>query len=400
MNPLWDKLRGLLGAEYVPEIVPADYTVDGVLPRALVQPRSQEGVARFVEWAHGHFHHLIPRGGGTAMAVGNIPRNHEITLSLTRLNRIVEYTPEDMTVTVEAGLTLVELQQHLAQHGQFLPVEAPPRATIGGIIACNTYGPSRLAWGLIRDWLIGIRFVRGDGKLIHGGGKVVKNVAGYDLCKLLVGSHGTIGIIVEATFKVAPLPAARFFCVTNLQHLPMINASPVRLQFVELLNPPACHDFGVQAQGADTLLVGVSGTREEVEWQANQLATKQIELDPCSLTRFGENEAVLLRFVGQQSEFNQLRKQLVETFDTRLKMVAHANLCVVRCTVPASPTLPEIIQRFRTRFQVRVERAPVELKKPLDVWGDPGTSLPLMKKLKQELDPRGILSPGRFVGGI
>jgi glycolate oxidase FAD binding subunit len=400
MSPLWAELRGSFGADCVPEIALSDYTVDGVQPHALVRPTSQEAVARLVEWAHTRFHHLIPRGGGTAMTVGNVPRKYEMALSVERVNRIVQYSPEDMTVTVEAGLTLVELQRHLAKHGQFLPIEAPPQATVGGIIASNAHGPSRLAWGLVRDWLIGIRFVRGDGKLVHGGGKVVKNVAGYDLCKLLVGSYGTLGVIVEATFKVAPLPAAHFACVTSLPHLAKINASPVRPQFVELLNPPACREAGIEPLGEDTLLVGVSGTREEVDWQAAQLGSRQIEFDPCVLTGFGRYEPVLLRFVGQQSDFDQLRKQVVEAFDGRLKMTAHVNLGIIRCAAPATPMLAEVIQRFRTHFQARVERAPLALKQVADVWGDPGPALSLMKRLKQELDPHGVLSPGRFVGGI
>lgn len=400
MTPLWEKLHGLLGADYVPRVDLARYALDGMQPQVVVQPKSREEIARFVEWSEAHFHSIIPWGGGTTIEIGNVPRRYEIALSLARLNRLVEHTPEDMTVTVEAGMTLGELQRLLARHGQFLPVEAPEQATLGGIIAANQYGPSRLAWGMVRDWLIGIRFVRADGKLVHGGGKVVKNVAGYDLCKLLVGSYGTLGIIVEATFKVAPLPEAHCTCLTTLQHLPLINSSPVRPQFVELLNTVACHDFGIEPPSEETLLVGLSGTREEVDWQASQLATRQIEFSSAALTRFGVKDDLVLRFVGQVSEVHQLRKQISESFDKGLKLAAHANLCVFRCSAPASPAFAEIIQRFRSQSQVLIEKAPAKLKSAVDVWGDAGPALALMKKIKQELDPRGIFSPGRFVGGI
>lgn len=401
MTTLWQKLRGLLGAEFVPGVDLGQFAVDGVEPQVLVRLQSREDIARFTEWANTHFYAIIPWGGGTRMSMGNVPRKYEIALSLARLNRVVEHTPEDMTVTVEAGMGLGELQRQLARHGQFLPVEAPDSATLGGIIAANAYGPSRLAWGMIRDWLIGIRFVRADGKLVHGGGKVVKNVAGYDLCKLLVGSYGTLGIIVEATFKVAPLPEARYACITNSTHLPLIHASPVRPQFLDLLDSRACRDVKLEGLGDDTIVLGVSGTREEADWQVGQLATKQVHFDPATLTRFGESDEVVLRFVGKPSQVNQLRKQLAEAFDGHLKLTAHVDLCVFRCAVPDRRDLAETIQRFRSvGYQVVVERAPARLKNAIDTWGDPGPSLALMKKVKHEFDERHILNPGRFVGGI
>lgn len=400
MSALHDKLHGVLGPESVPGVPISQYTVDGREPQAVVMPMTDDGVGRLIGWLGVHGHSVIPWGGGTSIGIGNPPAKYDVAIDLCRLNRLVEYTPEDMTVTVEAGMTLGELQQRLRERGQFLPVEAPDKATIGGLIASNRYGPSRLAWGMIRDWLIGIRFVRGDGKLIHGGGKVVKNVAGYDLCKLLVGSYGTLGIITEATFKVAPIPLASYTCVTALAHLPSINASPLRPQFIEVLNTHSCHAIGIEPVAEDTVVIGVSGTPEEVDWQAAQLATKQIEFSTRQLDALGAREEVGLRLVGQFSEFNQLHHHVLENFGRRTLVAAHANLCVFRCAMSMTPTLPESIQRLRQKYTVIVERGPEKLKHSVDAWGDVGSSLGLMKQVKRELDPRGLLSVGRFVGGM
>ena len=400
MSSLLEQLHRLLGPESFPAQSCAGFTVDGMQPRVVVEPHSRETLVRLIQWAYNENVACIPWGAGTAMSTGNTPHKYEVAILLRGLNRLVEYTPEDMTVTVEAGMTLGELQRVLAEHRQFLPIEAPRHATIGGILASNRYGPSRLAWGMARDWLIGVRFVRGDGKLVHGGGKVVKNVAGYDLCKLLVGSYGTLGVIVEATFKVAPLPEAGYVCISSLPHLALINASPVRPQFVELLNAAACREAGVEPLHNDNLLIGISGTREEVDWQAGQLATKRVEFSPEVVIEVGAKEEVLLRVIGPVSEFHRLHKELSDDLGARLQLAAHANLGVFRCALPMSPMLEIIIQRLRQEFQVVIERAPAKLKASLDAWGDPGPSLALMKKVKQELDPHAILNPGRFVGGI
>src|ERR1051326_561047 len=330
MSALHEKLRGLLGIESVPDVPITQYAVDGKEPQAVVLPKTGDSVGRLVDWLGVHGYSVIAWGGGTTMTIGNPPGKYDVALDLRRMNRLVEYTPEDMTVTVEAGMTLGEFQHVLAQHAQFLPVEAPERATIGGLIASNRYGPSRLAWGMIRDWLIGIRFVRGDGKVIHGGGKVVKNVAGYDLCKLLIGSYGTLGIITEATFKVAPLPLARHTCATTLAQMLGIHASPLRPQFVEMLNTSACRAAGIQPLANDTVVIGIGGTDEEVDWQAAQLATHPIEFSTSSLNEIGAKEEVMLRIVGRVSGFQTLHRHIVELFGERALIAAHVNLCVFR----------------------------------------------------------------------
>jgi glycolate oxidase FAD binding subunit len=188
------------------------------------------------------------------------------SFDLRRMARVLEYTPEDMTVSVEAGITLAELQRRLAERGQWLPVDPPkPDAlTIGALLAANKCGPRRFGYGTVRDYLLGIKVVLADGRVIKAGGKVVKNVAGYDLCKLFVGSMGTLGVILEATFKVLPRPEKEDFAKLNLQRpaelgawLDKINASPVTPVVIDLYGDA----------GASVIVLGFAGPREDVEWQ-------------------------------------------------------------------------------------------------------------------------------------
>jgi len=185
---------------------------------------------------------------------------------LAGMGRVLEYTPEDMTVSVEAGMTLAELQSRLAERAQWLPIDPPqPEAlAIGALLAANKSGPRRYGYGTVRDYLLGIKVVLADGRAVKAGGKVVKNVAGYDLCKLFVGSLGTLGIIVEATFKVLPRPEKEEFVKLNLQRagqlgalLDAINASPITPVILDVYP-----DAGVPA-----IVLGFAGAREDVEWQ-------------------------------------------------------------------------------------------------------------------------------------
>ena len=186
----------------------APYAVEGVIPQAVAQPTDRESIARVLQWAAEHQVSVLPRGGGVLSALGNLPTGADVVLDLSRYNRVLDFQPADLTATVEPGVTLDTLQRELAQGGKLVPLEAPlaNRATLGGILAANANGPLRYSYGPARDWLIGISVVSAEGVETKAGGKVVKNVTGYDLNKLYTGSLGTLGVIVEATFKLAPLP--------------------------------------------------------------------------------------------------------------------------------------------------------------------------------------------------
>ena len=211
-----------------------------------------------------------------ALSAANAQRERITTVDLQAFTRVVEYQPADMTVTAEAGLTLAALQARLAEHGQWLPVDPPgvDRKTLAGLLNTNASGPRRFGYGTIREHLLGLKIVLADGRLIKSGGKVVKNVAGYDLLKLFVGSHGTLGVIVEATFKVRPLAEREEFvattCSTFEQTAALIEAvlgselTPVVLDLHNLST--------LNAQPSTTLVLGFAGTREEVEWQTAKVA--------------------------------------------------------------------------------------------------------------------------------
>ena len=211
VTPTLEPPVGLFSAgSLLPPETRASYAIDGLTPQWVVQPANRREAAQILAWASSEGIKVAPWGGGTQISLGNPPEELHLVLDLSRLDQVVDFQPADLTVTVEAGITLDSLQRHLASAGKFLPLEAPlaGRATVGGILATSSAGPLRHAYGLPRDWLIGISVISPAGEETKAGGRVVKNVTGYDLNKLYTGSLGTLGVIVEATFKLAPLPAS------------------------------------------------------------------------------------------------------------------------------------------------------------------------------------------------
>ncbi len=196
-----------LSLTHDPEVV-SDYAVDGVFPRLVVTPTDKEQVAQVVSLASQYSLKVLARGGGTRMNLGGIPEHLDLVVETRKLTRLLEYEAADLTCHVEAGMTLAVLQEQLATKGQWLALDPPDaeEATLGGILASNASGPRRLRYGTARDLVIGLHVVQASGEIARSGGRVVKNVAGYDLNKLYIGSLGTLGIIVEANLKLQPLP--------------------------------------------------------------------------------------------------------------------------------------------------------------------------------------------------
>jgi glycolate oxidase FAD binding subunit len=212
-------------------------------------------------------------------------------VDLNCLNRVLEYTPEDMTVTVEAGLSLAELQAVLAGGGQWLPIDppSPQQLTIHALLEGNVSGPRRYGYGTIRDYLIGLRVALADGRIVHSGGKVVKNVAGYDLLKLFIGGQGSLGVIVEATFKLLPLPEAEHFVQARCES--WIHAGTLlESVFDSDITPVAVELHNLSA--VTQLVLGFAGTREDVIWQLEEAAKLGIA-EPATLgytaTFFGQD---------------------------------------------------------------------------------------------------------------
>ncbi len=416
-----------VGAEYVAEATAGD-AIDGVAPRWVVEPGSVKEVVEVLKVAHQRDLTVIGRGLGRHLTLGNPPRRADVIVSLGRMNRVLAYEPADMTVRVQAGCSLVALGSALHENDQWLPLDPPraPRTTIGGVLATNLAGPLRASQGTARDLLIGIRTVGPDGTVVSGGGKVVKNVAGYDLPKAHVGALGTLGIIVDATFKVRPRPqhegALEISCSDGAY------AAGLALELRD-----TCEPFWLQIanDGAPPkpwrVIVGAGGRHEEVVAAVESYrATAEAR---GALSRTVPNAAEVRRDLADASA--QLAHVVLKaaTLATRvgawldvLETAAvrvgatprfHADLVcgVIRMSIDSgsAENLGELVAELRPRFEdeggsLIVERATSTQKEGLSevggVWGDPGPGLSLMRGLKEAFDPAGRLAPGRYVGGL
>jgi glycolate oxidase FAD binding subunit len=439
------RLEAILGPDAtLPGSVLESYAVDGIIPQVAIRPANREGIVQTMTSAFSEKMTVSPRGGGTQSALGNVPNQLDVVLDLGRLDRILDFQPEDLTVTVEAGIALKSLQETLAQGGMFLPLEAPlsQRATIGGILATSSSGPRRFTYGLPRDWLIGVSVVSADGTETKAGGKVVKNVTGYDLNRLYTGSLGTLGVILEATFKLAPLPAHSQALAASFDSIyTAIKASR------DLLNQPYC------PQGVHVLSSEASQRLDDSNgYPALALAffetpgAKIMErrVQECSLIfhRAGTTKITTLSGSQYSSILSRLTDMgwsgdpephltikasvppsrvadMVEECrqDSPLGLspgvLADVGFGIVRLfwwlgedleAVDESSTLAAI-QRVRQLATARggsaiIELCPPAVKRKIDVWGDPPEGIEIMRRIKERFDPCGILNPGRFVGGI
>ncbi len=384
------------------------YEIDGLRPSCAVRPRSIDEVAAAMGAASASRAAVIPLGGMTLASVGNIPARYDVALDLTALDRIVEYSPEDLTVTVEAGARLADLNAALAERGQFLPFDPPvgEGATIGGIVAANATGPSRHAYDAPRDRLIGISTVHADGTVTKAGGRVVKNVAGYDLCKLYCGSMGTLAVIVSATFKVAPLPRAEktYAAAFGSAHEAAAFAfhaidSGLALRSVEVVSPAAARSLS--AGDGWTALLRCSGGPAAVERSLSDLRTMRPDgriVGEDVWTRYPALDAsapVVLRLSPPPSDVAEALT-VAGPDAVATATLAHG---IARFALPDDR--PDLREFARLRGGAWVlERAPLDLKSALDVWGPARSDFDLMRRVKREYDPAGVLSPGRFVGRL
>ena len=435
---LLDQLRRIVGAPHVLTGVECSpYVVDGRAPEAAVFPGTREEVAAVVTLAVEQRLPVTPWGGGTKMWLGSPPNRIGLVLALKRLDRILEHEPGDLTVTVEAGLTFDRLQAELGKRGQWLSLDpaASDRATVGGILASDASGPRRHLYGTARDLVIGLTVIGADGRAVRGGGKVVKNVAGYDLPKLYIGSFGTLGILVEATFKLRPradvdrLVVARFDRLKDAgQGARAVLGSDLIPSALELVDDQALERLG-QGEGA-ALLVGLDGIAPQVEWQVTELDRL---LAPLGLRESrvldGEMRDEVWRAfaalgrpghdaVAAVMKWAVLPTQLAEVMGEgastarrnglRAEMTAHAGVGIVTASLsgsadpgPVATTLADWRDLVvGANGHAMVAWAPLAVKERVPVWDDPGPTLRLMKGIKERLDPSGILNPGRFVGGI
>ena len=405
----------------------------GNSPSCIVYPRTQQQLAAVIATAHKNNWRVLPCGSGSKLSWGGLAKGVDVVVSTERINQLIEHAVGDLTVTVEAGMKFSDLQALLAKSRQFLALDptAPESATIGGIVATGDTGSLRQRYGSVRDQLLGITFVRADGEIAKAGGRVVKNVAGYDLMKLLTGSYGTLGFISQLTFRLYPLAEASGTVV-------LTGKAEAISQAADILRGSALTP--VQADLLSTKLVSSLGLGEGLGLIARfQSISESVKEQSNRVLEVGQKLGLDGAIFADGDEAN-LWERLQERIHTT------ATESVITCKIGVLPTAAvEILtqvelglihissglgllqlesknQVLKIRDELRsaggdaygglrlrtqankgfltILSAPIGVKEQIDVWGYTGNALPLMRGIKEQFDSKNILSPGRFVGGI
>lgn len=422
--------RPQAGALHAEKELLARYRSDGLTPAVVAFPQTAEEVACLLSTANEHRAPVLLWGGGTSMGLGNAPREVALAIDLTRLNRVLSHDIDNFTVTAQAGMRLNDLRKVLHAQRQFLTLDPPASdvATLGGIVAANASGPWRLAFGSARDLMLGLRIALPDGNLVSFGGKTMKNVAGYDVGKLFIGSIGTLGAICELTFRLYSLPEKSYAL--------LISASDCAEAFrvareaacwlpsaLMALDPAAAGLLSdklsiARTKGAWLLAVDLMGDESAVNKQANEIG-KLASLAPAPLE--GEERQfcweAIRDLIGPAGGATLLCRanlppSAVEEWSAAAEPTpGHLVACPGSgrawklLHAPTQPTATDAVNQLRGEAlrlggHLIVEAAPAEWKSQLDIWGAPPTHFSLLQQLKQTFDPVGILAPGRFVGGI
>ena len=432
-QPLRERLSDLLEeAALAPEDSLGDYAVDGCIPMAVAFPSDEAQLASVLALANREGLSVVPRGSGSLSTLGNPPQSVDIVLATTGLEPLIDHRPGDLTVTVGAGVTLGALRERLSASGQWLPLDPPlaSQRTIGGILATDLSGPLSLSQGFARDLVIGMKVAGSDGEVTKSGGRVVKNVSGFDLAKLHIGALGTLGVIPEVSFKVWPLPRADTTLVAGYSSL-----ADAIVAVQELLASHAAPDAAeVVASAANVAsceaylkFVGTSaGVKVRLEEARSRLrasgvaTTEALEDEPAArawqgLADFGWDiqggDDMLLRFGCPPSRVGELAaavERLAAWESAGYSLLVGPGRGILRCLLPGGlgpADVQTVTERCREMASLVggyavVERCAPEAKAGLDVWGPPGDAMELMKRVKDRMDPNHILNRGRYVGGI
>jgi glycolate oxidase FAD binding subunit len=408
------------------------HLIDGFGPLPVVRPRSVADLRDVVRRAAADGTALYPVGGGTMLDFGLPPTKPGSAVDLRALDRVVEYPARDMTITAQAGITVSGLRDVLKAEGQQLPVDVPfpDRATLGGAVATNASGPRRFGCGTLRDYVIGISVVNDRGEEVKAGGRVVKNVAGYDLMKLFTGSLGTLGIISQLTLKVKPLPEAvaalAVPCPTAALDTVLNRVLPTtatRPTVISVANAPAAAALGSKADEF-LLLMGFEEKATTVSWQVEQIGRELPEESRSTESEFRGDLASLL--VQKWADFPLLghggltfKANMVpaataeflrkaDAFNPRAALVAHAGNGIVlgRWDGDIGPERAKELLDELGQFaaansgNVVVIRCPTAWKAVVPVWGRSTPDRVLMRAVKEKLDRGRMFNPGRFVDGI
>lgn len=400
----------------------AAHNCDGKQPTLVLTPAAPEQFTAAVRVCAAAGATLVPWGGGTAMSLGNPPVRVDAVIATTRMNRLIEHDHANLTVTAESGITLSMLQAALMRQTQFLPVDPPfpDRATIGGTVAANLNGPRRNYYGSLRDLVIGMRIVLGSGNEIKAGGKVVKNVAGYDMSKLFIGSIGTLGIITELTMRVSPLPECSATILgagtlhqalqlaDDLTHSKLLPSAvnlridaesriwqlAIRFEGFDSSVARQLGALGQMAQSTGILAEVCRGRDEQQIWQA----LGDFPLQP---------DRVIYRITAPLTSLVKLIDQVLTERPGGLDVTISADLAmgVLWIATPANKVRAGEFAALTAcarqhRGHAVIFQSPPELKAGVEVWGPSPPTLSLMREVKQQFDPMGILNTGRFVGGL
>ncbi|MBR8827505.1 MAG: FAD-binding oxidoreductase [Gomphosphaeria aponina SAG 52.96 = DSM 107014] len=390
-------------------------------PNYLIYPHNNEALAKIIKLANKHGLTVMPCGSGSKLNWGGLRQDIDLVVSTQKLNQIIDHAVGDLTVTVEAGLKLKKLQEILQQAGQFLPLDPayPHDATVGGIVATADAGSWRQRYGGVRDMLLGVSFIRADGEMAKAGGRVVKNVAGYDLMKLFTGSYGTLGIISQLTFRVYPLLSSSTTVVLIGEQNAIATAHQTLLK--SSLTPTAADLLSASlVQGLNLgvgmgLIVGFQSIRESVQAQANDLETMGKNLGLTSSLyrdRDEENLWERLREImtisgsdrGITCKIGTLPNAAVKilgSLNQGLGMI-HGSSGLGRLYLESEVSVVKKMRSLCVEHQgfLSILTAPAVVKKQVEPWGYQGNALKIMQQIKQQFDPQNILNPGVFVGGI
>ena len=452
-NKLFSRLKEITGETDIiqdPDILKT-YALDGKRPKVIVSPSAIGEVSKIVSFANQQHLAITPMGNGTKMGMGGIPKKMDIVLSTSRLNRISDCDIDNLTLSVESGITLNAVQKKLGNEGKgyFLPLDPPftDKATLGGIVATNSSGPKRILYGTVRDLIIGIKAVFPNGDIVASGGKTVKNVSGYDMCKLLIGSYGTLGIICEMTFKLLPLPEKEATLLTFFPRLEDVDKfvheilrSQLLPASIEILNGLAMKKvkYPISLSTEENYLVAIEleGVVESIDRRVSEMGDMAknngcLEILVLNLERHHSFQLAVRNFyeglVEDHTNFISLRsnfpvskygeiigsyEKIGKEFGMDCAFICHSGNGILYSYVFAgkgvrtkTESLIELIKRFTSEAvksggNLVVESSPLLIKKQIDVWGEARSDYEVMRRLKEQMDPAGVLSPGRFVGGI
>jgi glycolate oxidase FAD binding subunit len=421
-------LAAVVGAEglHDDEAALAAAAIDGLTPRWLAAPATPEQVAQLLTLAHEEGLAVVPRGSGAALEQGGPPRRLDLVLDLKRLQSVVEHNPDDLTISVQAGMTAGTLSARLAPHRQTLPLDPPgwSTRTVGGIAATQASGPLRMRYGTMRDLLLGVRFVQADGVLTWGGARVVKSVTGYDVPKLMVGSLGTLGVLVELTLRLHPVPDVESSSLTLFRSpaaaqemVALLLDSTVQPSRLEILNDRALTACGLPVAAA-ALAVSIATVEPAVRAQEAALTALVARVGGRSESLGGSfwhlYDRTLAAPGGATLRIGTVPSRLAVTLaeirsafgDAAVTGCAALGALRARVDGGDATALASGIERLRALVAdgdggVVIERGPRALRAAIDPWGPvPAPALVVMRAIKHTFDPTGVLNPGRFVDGL